>query len=84
QIKVELGNGLRYVVPQTLNSLKDTLFSFRVNQPEEKKILIFNDGKKIIKKKFLRRVNPAEMITVKLSSSELEGLKTLKVKLVSS
>ena len=82
EIKVELGNDLRYVVPQTLNSLKDTVFSFRVNQPEEKKILIFNDGKKIIKKKFLRRVNPAEMITVKLSSSELEGIKTLKVKLV--
>jgi len=81
-IKVELGNDLRYVVPQTLNSLKDTVFSFRVNQPEEKKILIFNDGKKIIKKKFLRRVNPAEMIRVKLSSSELEGIKTLKVKLV--
>jgi len=82
EIKVELGNDLRYVVPQTLNSLKDTVFSFRVNQPEEKKILIFNDGKKIIKKKFLRRVNPAEMIRVKLSSSELEGIKTLKVKLV--
>ena len=82
EIKVELGEGLRYVVPQTLINLKDTIFSFRVNQPEEKKILIFNDGKKIIKKKFLRRVNPAEMIRVKLSSSELEGIKTLKVKLV--
>ena len=82
EIKVELGEGLRYVVPQNLCRFKDTIFSFRVNQPGEKKILIFEEGKKVIKKKFLRRVNPAEMVKVKLSSSELEGIKTLSVKLV--
>jgi len=82
EIKVELEKGLRYVVPQTLIRVKDTIFSFRVNQPGEKKVLVFEDGKKVIKRKFLRRVNPAEMIRVKLSSSELEGIKTLKVKLV--
>lgn len=82
EIEVELGEGLRYVVPQALHALKETIFSFRVNQPGEKKVLIFNDGKKLIKKKFLRGVNPAEMIRIKLSSSELEDIKTLKVKLV--
>ena len=82
EVKIELGEGLRYVVPQTLIRLKDTIFSFRVNQPGEKKVLVFNDGKRVIKKKFLRRVNPAEMIRVKLISSELEEIKTLKVRLV--
>jgi len=82
EIKVELRNGLRYVVPQTLIRVKDTIFSFRVNQPGEKKVIVFENGKKVIKKKFLRRVNPAEMIRVKLSSSELEGIKRLKVRLV--
>ncbi len=82
EINVEPGKGLRYVVPQRLNGIKDTIFSFRVNQPGEKKVLVFEDGKKVIKKKFLRRVNPAEMIRVKLSSLELEGTKILKVKLV--
>jgi len=82
EIKVELEKGLRYVVPQTLIRVKDTIFSFRVNQPGENKVLVFVDGKRIIKKKFLRRVNPAEMIRVKLSSSELKGIKTLKVRLV--
>jgi pyruvate/2-oxoglutarate dehydrogenase complex dihydrolipoamide dehydrogenase (E3) component len=82
EIKVELGNGLRYVVPQTLCVLKDTIFSFRVNQPGEKKILIFKDGRRLIKKKSLQRVNPAEMVRVKLTSRELEEIKTLKVKLV--
>jgi len=82
EIIVELGKGLRYVVPQTLIRFKDTIFSFRVNQPGRKKILVFNDGKRVIKKKFLRRVNPAEMVRVKLTSRELEEIKTLKVKLV--
>ena len=82
EIEVELGEGLRYVVPQTLMRPKDTIFSFRVNQPGEKKVLIFNDGKKVIKKKSFLRVNPAEMIRVKLSSSELDGIKTLKVRLI--
>jgi thioredoxin reductase len=82
EIKVELGNGLRYVVPQKLISRKDTIFSFRVNQPGQNKVLIFEEGRRLIKKKSLRRVNPAEMIRVKLSSSELEEIKTLKVKLV--
>jgi hypothetical protein len=39
EIKIELGNGLRYVVPQKLVSIKDTIFSFRVNQPGRKKTL---------------------------------------------
>ena len=82
EIIVELGKGLRYVVPQTLIRFKDTIFSFRVNQPGRKKVLVFNDGKRVIKKKSLRRVNPAEMVRVKISSSELEEIKTLKVRLV--
>jgi len=82
EIEVSLGNGLRYVVPQILSRVKDTIFSFRVNQPGRKKILLFEDGRRLIKKKSLQRVNPAEMIRVELSSSELEGIKTLKVRLV--
>lgn len=82
EVKVELGEGLRYVVPQRLISRKDTIFSFRVNQPGRKKVLVFNDGKRVIKRKLLRRVNPAEMVRVKLTSSELEEIKTLKVRLV--
>jgi thioredoxin reductase len=82
EIEVELGEGLRYVVPQTLHTLKDTIFSFRVNQPGEKKVLIFKDNKTLIKKKSLRRVNPAEMIRIKLTSQELKSIKSIKVRLV--
>jgi CxxC motif-containing protein len=55
--------------------LKDIIFSFRVNQPGEKKILIFEDGKKVIKKKFLRRVNPADRIKVEYEGTNIKNIK---------
>jgi len=81
EVKVNLGEGLRYVVPQTLRRLKDIIFSFRVNQPERKKILLFEDGRRLIKKKSLQRVNPAEMIRMKLTSQKLKSIKSIKVRL---
>jgi len=50
EIKVNLGEGLKYVVPQRIINIKDTIFSFRAIQPEENKYLMFEDGKRIIKK----------------------------------
>jgi len=82
EIKMTLGAGLRYVVPQKIFTIKDTIFSFRVNQPGKKKTLVFEEDQKLIKKKYFPRVNPAEMLRVKLSSSELKDINKLKVKLV--
>ena len=81
-LRLQVGEGLRYVVPQTVHSVRGTLFSFRVKQPAKKKTLIFQNGRARIKEKTFFRVNPAEMIRARLSASELEGLKDLRVKLV--
>jgi len=80
-IKIELGEGLRYVLPQHLNYLDDTVFSFRVKKPGNKKQIVFSNDSHIIKKKSFIRVNPAEMIRIKLTSSELSDIKHLKVDL---
>jgi len=69
------------VVSQRIVNIKDTIFSFRAIQPEENKVLVFEDNKRVIKKKFLRRVNPAEMIRIKLTSQELKSIKNIKVRL---
>ena len=82
EIRILLGNGLRYVVPQKIMILKDTIFSFRVNAPGKKKTLVFEEGNTLIHKTFFSRVNPAEMLKVTLSSEELEDVKTLTVRLV--
>jgi hypothetical protein len=80
-IRIELGEGLRYILPQHLNYLDDTVFSFRVKTPGNKKQIVFSNDKRIIKKKIFIRVNPAEMIRIKLTSSELSDIKHLKVEL---
>ncbi|MEA1939246.1 MAG: FAD-dependent oxidoreductase [Candidatus Caldatribacteriota bacterium] len=82
EIQIILGSGLRYVVPQKIFTIKDTIFSFRVNQPGKKKKIIFEAGKELVKKKFFPRVNPAEMLRVKLTSEELESVKRLKIRLI--
>jgi len=81
-IEVHLGEGLRYVVPQRLNVIKDSIFSFRVTKPGKDKELIFEDEKEIIMKKSYIRVNPAEMIREKIRSDQLKKIKDLKVSLV--
>ena len=75
KIKVNIKEGLRYVVPQYLNTIKDTIFSFRVNQPGENKKLVFESGGEILKKASFIRVNPAEMIRVKIKEDQLNKIK---------
>ena len=81
-ISIEIGEGLRYVLPQRVQYLADdTTFSFRVKKPDNKKQIIFKNNNRIIKKRSFIRVNPAEMIRIKLTSSELSDIKHLKVEL---
>ncbi|MFW6149487.1 MAG: NAD(P)/FAD-dependent oxidoreductase [Atribacterota bacterium] len=80
-IAIEIGEGLRYVLPQRIQYLGDTVFSFRVKKPGKKKQIVFTNDSRVIKKKSFIRVNPAEMIRIKLTSSELIDIKHLKVEL---
>jgi NADPH-dependent 2,4-dienoyl-CoA reductase/sulfur reductase-like enzyme len=80
-IAIEIGEGLRYVLPQRIQFIDDTVFSFRVKTPGNKKQIVFSNNNHIIKKKSFIRVNPAEMIRIKLTSSELSDIKHLKVDL---
>jgi len=81
EIAIEIGEGLRYVLPQRIQYLDDTIFSFRVKKPGKKKQIVFKNDNRIIKDKSFIRVNPAEMIRIKLTSSELADIKHLKVEL---
>jgi len=82
-ICIELGEGLQYVLPQRMQFLDDTVFSLRVSKPGQKKKLVFKNDKSIIKQKTFLRVNPAEMIRIKLTTQELSGTNGLKVDLES-
>jgi len=82
KIKVHIKEGLCYVVPQYLSTIKDTIFSFRVNQPGKNKVLVFENEGTMFKKISFIRVNPAEMIRVKIKADQLKNVKELTVRLV--
>ncbi|GAB4116084.1 MAG: FAD-dependent oxidoreductase [Candidatus Caldatribacteriota bacterium] len=82
-LSVQVGEGIRYVLPQRLHYLEDTIFSFRVQRPGHHQTLVFKTDQHIIKKKTFLQVNPAEMIRIKLSAQELTQLSNLKVELES-
>ncbi|MCK4613693.1 MAG: FAD-dependent oxidoreductase [Thermoplasmata archaeon] len=86
---VMAGEGISYVVPQSLVSKEDVILSFRVLKPGRDvdiAVLAGTAGEKevIVKKRFIR-TNPAEMIRLKVSKEKLkeaEGARYLEVRVV--
>jgi len=79
-IKVNAGEGVRYVIPHEVSGGRDVKFSLRVNNPGRKKKLVLRD-KDVIKEIPAIRVNPAEMIQFKVERKDLCRLKELTISL---
>jgi len=63
RIPVEAGNGIRYVVPQSIDrSAQEALLSFRVREPGEDRTVSVMAGGTVIASRHFRRVHPATMI----------------------
>ncbi|MFA5365344.1 MAG: FAD-dependent oxidoreductase [Candidatus Bathyarchaeia archaeon] len=82
QIRVEAGNGIRYVLPQTVSSGTDLELSIRVVCPEEDVSVGFFDGTRLLKSEKFRKVHPAQMIKIKLDRTETAGITGLKVEVL--
>jgi hypothetical protein len=72
-IRVQAGENVRYVVPQTLRresiAERDIKLQMRVRHPMEHKVSVqVLDGDDVIASKSLRYARPGEMVSVKLSS----------------
>jgi NADPH-dependent 2,4-dienoyl-CoA reductase/sulfur reductase-like enzyme len=80
-IKVKPGPGTRYVLPQLLSGDEDVLLSLRVIAPARNVKLVLSDGGRTVKTVMKPRVNPAEMIQIKVKKSELAGCKEIIVTL---
>jgi len=78
-ITVKKGEDIRYVVPQKASPKRDLTLSFRVCNPASDVTVHIKSGEKTIKKEFMRRVYPAEMVQLKLSKGELSGVEELLV-----
>ncbi len=82
RIRVEAGNGIRYILPQRISRCTDLELSIRVMCPGENVTIGFFEGKKLVKKKKFRKVHPAQMIKIKLGKSETVAIKALKVEVL--
>jgi len=78
-IKVNSGDGVRYVIPHCISGNNDAKFSLRVSEPARDKKLVVKDGDRIIKEIRKVKVNPAEMIKVELKGDELGDVKELTI-----
>lgn len=73
------GNGIRYVVPQNISQENDITISMRVTVPFKGKRIVFRDSHNVIKSMKYLKLNPAEMVRIKLNASELAGIDKLEV-----
>jgi len=68
-IKVEAGNGIRYITPQRITESGIVYLTFRVLKPQESVVFHLKaSGKEVFTKK-LRWVNPAEMVKISVKIS---------------
>jgi len=78
RINIKPGQGVRFVVPQTI-ALEDVDVYIRVKEPARDKEIIFRDGVKVLKKVTKKVITPSEMIKVKLKEDEIRDTKEICV-----
>ena len=82
RIRVETGDGIRYVLPQIISPDADLELSIRVTCPGEGVSVGFFDGEKLVKTKKFAKVHPAQMIKIRLKRTEIGAIRALKVEVL--
>ena len=74
EIIVKPGNGISYVIPQTINDrdAESVTFKFRVRRPIQNVFVTFNDGENEFHKVVKPVLIPSEMVMIKLSKAILD------------
>ena len=72
-IDVQPGNGIRYVVPQTLSGEEAVDFSMRVFSPGSDRYVVFRRGDKMVRRMKQTELDPAAMIRVRVRADRFEG-----------
>jgi NADPH-dependent 2,4-dienoyl-CoA reductase/sulfur reductase-like enzyme len=82
RIPIEVGNKIRYVLPQNICQGANVELLMRVTCLEEEVTIGFFDGQRLVKAEKFRKVHPAQMIKIKLKESETSALGSLKVEVL--
>lgn len=77
--QIDCGAGVSYVLPCMITGSEEVEFSLRVNKPDRNKKLVFtsDEGKRFEKAQI--RVNPSEMIRIRVPKSFLAGAARIEV-----
>jgi len=79
RIAISPGQGVRYVLPQTVSGRRDFTLSLRVAEPARERAVWVRAGERKVARKKLTRLHPAEMIRVKIKAEKLQDAKELEV-----
>jgi NADPH-dependent 2,4-dienoyl-CoA reductase/sulfur reductase-like enzyme len=82
RVRVEAGDGIRYVLPNNILRDADLELSIRVTCPGEDVSIGFFDGEELVTTRKFRKVHPAQMIKIKLKRSETRAISTLKAEVL--
>lgn len=74
EIAVKPGDGVSYIVPQSLNRLakEDVIFKFRVRAPIKDAIVIIEENGNVLQKTVKPALIPSEMVMVKVRSDKIQ------------
>ncbi len=75
------GEGVRYTLPQKISPSRSTVLSLRVTAPCRNRSVVVRGEGKILARKSLVRLHPAEMIRIPLEAKSLSGVSQLEVAL---
>ncbi len=73
------GEGVRYTLPQKISSSGNTTLSLRVAAPCRNRSVTVRSGNRIVARKSLVHLHPAEMIRIPLEAKSLSGVHELEV-----
>lgn len=71
EIKLSVGSGVAYVLPQSISGLNSVSLSYRVTRPYENVMVVLRQGERIISKQRKAFLFPAEMEQIMLDVKQL-------------
>jgi len=78
-IPIAAGDGVRYVLPQTVSGRQDFTLSLRVASPSRNRVVKVNAGESLVAHKKMLRLHPAEMIHIKVKAEKISEAGKLEV-----
>ena len=79
EIKITVGEGLRYVVPSHVSGLDAVNFTMRVTKPDQDRAIVFSSGGKVLRKLKQQALSPASMARVRLGRARFSNTREIHV-----